>query len=281
MGLLDHILANQLYLKLVEAGKRGPEIAPGWYLAVEFDYNAPTRKSRAELRQETVAWLVELAGMFEDIPAQSRYLSGPLGVFTLTNDYPWQETYTELSMFAEKAVLEAHVTAAKAHNFYLMRRVSAKLSVRSPVKYHFFHPATLEDALGPKRQPRRNLELTRIDPAAKMVCQEFMPRNLIRICLHKEVGGYIECTGDKHPTRHPLGCFNGVACDVGDKRMFVIDPRYALLRERETVESGTTRHPERHREIIKRLEIFLASQPGGSAPRGDGATTAEAGGGPS
>ena len=129
MGLLDHILSNQLYLKLIDDGKGGQEIEPRWYLAVEFDYNAPTRKSRAELREEAVAWLVELAGMFEDIPAQSRYLSGPLGVFTLTNDYPWQETYAELSMFAQKAVLEAHVTAARAHNFYLMRRVSAKLSV--------------------------------------------------------------------------------------------------------------------------------------------------------
>jgi hypothetical protein len=46
--------------------------------------------------------------------------------------------------------------------------------------------------------------------------------------------------------------------------MFVIDPRYALLRERETVESGLTRHPERHQEIIRRLEIFLAKQPRGS-----------------
>ncbi|MGA9451578.1 MAG: hypothetical protein WBW41_09600, partial [Verrucomicrobiia bacterium] len=144
MGLLDHILANQLHLKLIDDGKGSPEIEPGWYLAVEFDYNAPTRKSRVELKEETVAWLVELAAMFEDIPAQSRYLSGPLGVFALTNDYPWQETYTELSMFAQIAVLEAHVTAAKAHNFYLMRRVSAKLSVKSPIKYHFFHPATIE-----------------------------------------------------------------------------------------------------------------------------------------
>ena len=261
MGLLDHILVNHLHLNLTDAGKGGPEIEPGWYLAVEFDYNAPTRKSRAELKEETVAWLVELAVMFEDIPAQSRYLSGPLGVFTLTNDYPWQETYTELSMYAQKAVLEAHVTAARAHNFYLMRRISAKLSVKSPIKYHFFHPATIEDALGVKRQPRRNLELTRIDPAAKMVCQEFIPQNHIRICLHKDIDGCIECTGDKHPTHHPLECFNGVACDVGGKRMFVIDPRYALLRERGAVESGITRHPERHQEIIKRLEIFLAKQP--------------------
>ena len=264
MGLLDHILANQLHLRLIDDGKGGPEIEPRWYLAVEFDYNAPTRKSGAELKEETVAWLVQLAAMFEDIPAQSRYLSGPLGVFTLTDDFPWQETYTELSMFAQKAVLEAHVTAAKAHNYYLMRRVSAKLSVKSPMKYHFFHPATIADALGPKRQPRRNLELTRIDPAAKMVCQEFIPRNHIRICLHKNVKGRIECTGDKHPTHYPLEYFNGVACDVGGKRMFVIDPRYALLRERETVESGITRHPERHQEIIRRLEIFLAKQPSGS-----------------
>ena len=264
MGLLDHILANQLYLKLIYGGKGVPEIEPGWYLAVEFDYNAPTRKSPAELKEETVAWLVELAAMFENIPAQSRYLSGPLGVFALTNDYPWQETYTELSMFAHRAVLEAHVTAARAHNYYLMRRISAKLSVKSPMKYHFFHPATIEDALGPKRQPRRNLELTRIDPSAKMVCREFIPRNHIRICLHKDVDGCIECTGDKHPIRLPLGYFNGVACDIGSKRMFVIDPRYALLRERETVESGTTRHPERHQQIINRLEIFLAKQPRGS-----------------
>ncbi|MGA9452895.1 MAG: hypothetical protein WBW41_16310, partial [Verrucomicrobiia bacterium] len=111
------------------------------------------------------------------------------------------------------------------------------------------------------RQPRRNLELTRIDPAARMVCQEFIPRNHIRICLHKDVDGRIECTGDKHPTHQPLEYFNGAPCDVGGKRMFVIDPRYALFREKETVERGMTRHPERHQEIIKRLEIFLATQP--------------------
>jgi hypothetical protein len=261
MGLIDHILANHLHLNLIADGKGGTEIKPGWYLAVEFDYGAPTRKSRAELKLETVAWLVELATMFGDIPAQSRYLSGPLGVFALTDDYPWQETYTELSMFAEKAVLEAHLTAARTHHYYLMRRVSAKRSVTSPMKYHFFHPATLQDALGPKRQPRRNLELTRIDPAAKMICQEFIPRNHIHICLHKDMEGHIECTGDKHPIHFPPEFFSGVAREVGGKRMFFIDPRYALLKERETVTSGITKHPERHQEIIRRLEIFLAKQP--------------------
>jgi len=261
MGLLDHILANQLHLSLISDGKGGTQIEPGWYLAVEFDYNAPTRKSRAELKEETSAWLVELAAMFAGIPAQSRYLSGPLGVFVLTDDYPWQEAYSELSMFAQKPVLEAHVNAAKAHNYYLMRRISAKRSAKSPMKYHFFHPATIQDAMGSQRQPRRNLELTRIDPAAKMICQEFVPRNHIRICLHKDVGDHIECTGDKHAIHYPLGCFNGVACDVGSKRLFVIDPRYALLKERETVESGITKHPERHQEIIRRLEIFLSKQP--------------------
>jgi len=119
-------------------GRGGQEIEPRWYLAVEFDYNAPTRKSRAELREEAVAWLVELAGMFEDIPAQSRYLSGPLGVFTLTNDYPWQETYAELSMFAQKAVLEAHVTAARAHNFYLMRRGQRQTEREEPNEISLF-----------------------------------------------------------------------------------------------------------------------------------------------
>lgn len=261
MGLLDHILAKQLNLDLIEDGKGGLDIAPGWYLAVELDYNVGTGKSRAVLKKEWNAWLVELMSMFEGIPAQSRYLSGPLGVFTLTNDYPWQVNNTELSMFAQKEVLEAHVSAAKAHNYHLMRRISAKLKVKSPIKYHFFHPATIEDALGQKRQPRRNLELTRIDPTAKMICQEFNPRNHIRIRLHKDVDGLIECTGDKHPTRYPPGVFNGVACDVGGKRLFVIDPRYALLRERQTIESEMTRHPERHQEIIRRLEIFLARQP--------------------
>ena len=262
MGLLGYILAKQLRLNLVGDGKGGTAIEPGWYLAVEFDYNAPTPKSPAELKEEAVAWLGELAGMFEAVPSQSRYLSGPLGVFALTGDYPWQETYTELAMFAQRPLLEAHVTAARAHNFCLMRRISAKRSVWSPMKYHFFHPATIEDALGSKRQPRRNLELTRIDPAAKMICQEFLPRNHIRICLHKEIGGHIECTGDKRPIHYPLGSFNGVACEVGGKRMFVVDPRYALLKERLTIESGMTKHPQRHEELIRRLEAHLAGRPG-------------------
>jgi hypothetical protein len=266
MGLLDHILGKQLHLNLIEDGKGGLDIEPRWYLAMEFDYHAGTGKSRAVLKEETNAWLAELAAMFEGIPAQSRYLSGQLGVFTLTNDYPLQVNNTELSMFAQKEVLEAHVNAAKAHHYHLMRRISAKLKVKSPIKYHFFHPATIEDALGQKRQPRRNLELTRIDPVAKMICQEFTPRNHIRIRLHKDVNNLIECTGDKHPTRYPPGVFNGVACDVGAKRLFVIDPRYSLLRERQTIESAMTRHPERHQEIIRRLEIFLAKQP--STPPG-------------
>jgi hypothetical protein len=96
-----------------------------------------------------------------------------------------------------------------------------------------------------------------------MICQEFIPRNHIRIRLHKDVDNRIECTGDKHPTRYPPEFFNGVVCEAGGKRLFVIDPRYSLLRERQTIASETTRHPEKHREIIRRLEIFLARQPVG------------------
>lgn len=258
MGLLQHILDKQLHLSWVDRGQGGREIKSGWYLAVEVNYRFPPRKTPAQVQEETENWLVELAAMFESIPAQSRFLSGPLGLFALTKDYPWLETYTELSLFAQKPVLEAHVTAARAHNFQLMRRISAKRSVNSPMKYHFFHPATIEDALGPKRQPRRNLELTRIDPAGGMLCQEFIPRNHLRICLHKAVGGRIVCTGDKQPIQYPLEFFKGIACDIAGKRMFVIDPRYALRKERETIQSGATRHPERHQEIIRRCESFLA-----------------------
>jgi hypothetical protein len=196
--------------------------------------------------------------MFESIPAQSRFLSGPLGLFALTNEYPWLETYTELSMFAQRPILQAHVTAARAHNYFLMRRNSGKFRPSSPMKYHFFHPATLDDALGPKRQPRRNLELTRIDADDQMICQEFIPRNHIRLCLHQDAGGQILCTGDKHPVHYPTDYFRGIACEIAGKRMFVIDPRYALLKERETVQAGVTKHPQRHQETIRRLEARLA-----------------------
>ena len=163
MGLLQNILGQKIHLSWVEDIKGGREIKPGWYLAIEFNYRSAARKTPAEIEKATKAWLLELATMFENIPAQSRFLSGPLGLAVLTNNYPWPETYTELSMFAQKPILQAHVTAARTHNYYLMRRVSGKFRPSSPLKYHFFHPATLEEALGPKRQPRRNLELTRID----------------------------------------------------------------------------------------------------------------------
>ena len=264
MGLLQNILAQQMRLSWVENGTGGREIKPGWYLAMEFNYKAPPQKTRAELKEETDTWLAELATMFEAIPAQSRYLSGPLGVFALTNDYPWAETYTEISMFAQEPVLQAFVTAARARNYYLMRRISAKFSVSSPMKYHFFHPASLEDALGPKRQRRRNLELTRIDADGNLICQEFVPRNHIRICLHKDSAGGMVCTGDKHPAHLPLEYFRGVAYEIGGKRMFILDPRFALLKEREAIKAGATRHPERHQEIIRRLEIWLAQHGEGS-----------------
>ena len=148
-------------------------------------------------------------------------------------------------MFAQKPVLQAHVAAARLHNYYLMRRISAKFKRGSPVKYHFFHPATLEDALGPIRQLRRNLELTRIDADAGMICQAFVPRNHIRLCLH----------------------FQGIVCQISGKRMFVIDPRYTLLKEQEALKAGVSRHPERHQEIIRRLEAWVAQQASVIAPR--------------
>jgi hypothetical protein len=264
MGLLQNVLAQQMHLSWIENGKGGREIKPGWYLAMEFNYKAPPQKTRAEIKEETENWLAELAIMFETIPAQSRYLSGPLGLFALTNDYPWPETYTEISLFAQAPILQAFVTAARARNFYLMRRISAKFSVKSPMKYHFFHPATLEDALGPKQQRRRNLELTRIDADGNLICREFVPRNHIRICLHKDCEGAMVCTGDKHRTRFPLEYFKGIACEIGGKRMFVIDPRFALLKEKEAIKAGLTRHPERHEEIIRRLEVWLAQHTEGA-----------------
>jgi hypothetical protein len=258
MGLLQKILAQKMHLSWVEDEQKNRSIKPGWYLAVEFNYGSPPRKTRAEIKAETGAWLVEFATMFEDIPAQSRYLSGPLGFCALTGEYPWQETYTEMSIFAQKPVLQVHVSAARTCNYYLMRRISAKLRISSPVKYHFFHPATLEEALGPRRQPRRNLELTRIDAGANMICLDFLPRNHIRIRLHEDVKGQIVCTGDKQPVHYPPAYFNGIACSVGGKRMFVIDPRYTLLKETEAIKTGTTRHPERHQELIRGLESWMA-----------------------
>jgi hypothetical protein len=261
MGLLQHIVAQQMHLSWVDDGKGGREIKPGWYLAIEFNYKSPPRNSRAEIKEVTDNWLAELASMFDAVPAQSRYLSGPLGVFALTDDYPWLETYTEILMFAQKPILQAHVAAARAHNFYLMRRTSGKLGAKSTMKYHFFHPATLEDALGPKRQLRRNLELTRIDADSGIICQEFIPRNHIRICLHENIGGQLVSTGDRHSTRYPLEYFKGVPFDVGGKRMFIIDPRYTLLKERGVITAGLTRHPEKHQELIRRLKIWLAQHP--------------------
>jgi hypothetical protein len=265
MGLLQNILGQKMHLSWVDDGKGGREIKPGWYLAIEF-YKNPPRKSKADVEAETKAWLVELATIFKSIHAQSRYLSGPLGLFALTNDYAWPETYTEISMFAQKPILEAHVAVARGHNYYLMRRISGKFHPSSLMKYHFFHPATLEDAVGLKRQPRRNLELTRIDADCRMICQEFIPRNHIRICLHQAVADRVLCTGDKHPVHYPPEYFQGIACDIGGKRMFVIDPRYALLKEKEAIKAGVTRHPERHQEAIHRLETWLRQH----AEKGEG-----------
>jgi hypothetical protein len=84
------------------------------------------------------------------------------------------------------------------------------------------------------------------------------PRNHIRICLHQDAEGQILCTGDKNPVKYPPEYFRGIACGIGGKRLFVIDPRYTLLKEREGIKAGMTKHPERHREAIHRLETWLA-----------------------
>jgi hypothetical protein len=170
-------------------------------------------------------------------------------------------------MFAHQPILEAHVTAARAHNYYLMRRICGKFSPGSTMKYHFFHPATLADALGPKRQRRRNLELTRIDPDHNMICQEFIPRNHIHLCLHQAVEGQLICTGDKHPVRYPAECFQGIVCAVGSKRIFVIDPRYTLLREKDALQAGLSKHPERHEQMVRRLEARLLQNVGNEQAR--------------
>ena len=248
MGLLQNILGQKMHLSWVEDGKGGREIKPGWYLAIEFNYKNPPRKTRAEIEAETEAWLVELATMFEGIPAQSRYLSGPLGLFALTNDYPWPETYTELSMFAQKPILQAHVTAARAHNYYLMRRISGKFRPSSPMKYHFFHPATLEDAFGPKRQPRRNLELTRIDADGRMICQEFIPRNHIRICLHQDAGGRscapetnIPCIIRRSISKASLVISAARGCSSSTRDMRCSRKRKRSKRERPSIRKGIRR----------------------------------------
>lgn len=105
------------------------------------------------------------------------------------------------------------------------------------------------------------MELTRFDADRRMICQEFIPRNHIRICLHQDAKGQILCTGDKHPVHYPPEYFRGITCNIGGKGMFVIDPRYALLREKEAIKAGVTKHPERHQEAIRRLEIWLAQHP--------------------
>jgi hypothetical protein len=103
--------------------------------------------------------------------------------------------------------------------------------------FHFFHPATLEDAFGPKRQPRRNLELTRIDADCRMICQEFILRNHIRICLHHAAEDRILSTGEKHPVHHLsqvsswLRMFPGYA-DYGNRTT-----RYHRCEEPEAIES--------------------------------------------
>jgi len=258
MGLLQHILDKQLHLSWVEDAKGRRDIKPGWYLAVEVTPQSPPQEDPAELKNEAEHWLIELAGIFETIPAQSRFLSGALGLFALTEEYPWRETFTELALFSQRPLLEAHVEAARAHNYRLMRRISARRSIGSPIKYHFFHPATIQDALGAKRQPRRNLELTRFDPAAGIICQEFIPHNHIRLRLHKDVPGGMVCTGDRKPVRYAPEHFKGLACDILGKRMFVIDPRYTLWREQQRIQHRTVKHPENHLDLIRRCEAFLA-----------------------
>jgi hypothetical protein len=59
---------------------------------------------------------------------------------------------------------------------------------------------------------------------------------------------------------YPPEYFKGIACEIRGKRFFVIDPRYALLKEKEAIKAGMTRHPERHQEAIRRLEARLARQ---------------------
>jgi hypothetical protein len=93
-----------------------------------------------------------------------------------------------------------------------------------------------------------------------MICQEFIPRNHIRICLHQDAGGQILCTGDKHPVLYPPEYFKGIAHDIRGKRMFVLDPRCALLKEKEVIKAGVTKHPERHQEVIRKLEAWLAQR---------------------
>jgi hypothetical protein len=58
--------------------------------------------------------------------------------------------------------------------------------------------------------------------------------------------------------QYPPEYFRGIACEIGGKRMFVIDPRYVLLKEKEAIKTGVTRYPERHQETIRRLETWLA-----------------------
>src|SRR5260370_35227918 len=98
MGLLENVLAKQMHLSWVDDGKGPREIKPGWYLAVEFNYNSPPQKTSAEIKEETESWLVEVAALFERVPAQSRYLSGPLGGFARADVLPRIETAPEIAI---------------------------------------------------------------------------------------------------------------------------------------------------------------------------------------
>ena len=93
-----------------------------------------------------------------------------------------------------------------------------------------------------------------------MVCPEFSQRNHIKLKLHENHGGRIICTTDKPPIGYPPEYFRGTACEAGGRRIFVMDPRYMLLKERQTIRAGTSRHPERHQEMIRRLELWLVNR---------------------
>jgi len=237
-----------MQLKFEEVSGR-KTLKPALYLAIEFDYKSRPVPNAEKVRRENESWLVQLTNeIWEGLPSQSRFISGAVGASILTGkDY--SDTNTDVAFLHQKEVLSAHVKAAEKHNFYLMERVSGKLSKNSPFKLHFFHPTSIEK-LG------RNLELTRIDPEAGIICQEFNQRNHIKIYLHNQKDNSLVCTEDKPPIYYPLEYFRGVQTIISDTPVYVIDPRYTYLKLNDIM-MRKEKNYQKHESKLRRIKDFL------------------------
>ena len=76
-----------------------------WYLAMESDYK--TQKDHGS-QLNTENWLEMLSDLWKELPIQSRYLSGALGIAALTGQYSRAYTNTDIAMLAQLPILEAH-----------------------------------------------------------------------------------------------------------------------------------------------------------------------------